>query len=352
MKRARTSRFAPALVAFVATLAPTPALAQSATREAEAQQLFDEGRELARGGRYAEACPKFAASDELAASGGAVLNLADCYEKTGRSASAWVKFRDAAERAQAAGRPDVARMARDRADALAPRLAKLTVVVEASARVAGLEVRRDGEPMPAGAWGTEVPVDPGRHAVVASAPGHDPASYSVAVAASAHAIVRIGPLRSAPVSPGPESRSRATTAARDAPSSGGLRSLAVVAGGAGLLGVGAGAVLGVMALGKSRDVDAACPNGVCPDEPTRATARDDNDAARHAANASTIAFALGGACLAAGVALYFVAPPVSSNARTATASASARARPAPWRLMAAPTVAGGGAVGVTAAGSF
>ncbi len=286
---------------LAASLTAGAAGAQTASREADAQQLFDEGRKLALAGNYAEACVKFATSDELAPSGGAVLNLADCYEKTGRTASAWVKFRATAERADAAGRPDVAKMARDRAELLAPRLPKLALVVEEGARVPGLEIRRDGEVLPTGEWGAELPVDPGHHEIVATAPHRERFAQSVDVREGDRIVVRVAPL--------PEEASRpadnATTG--DTPSSP-LRTVGIAVGGVGIVGLGLGTVFGLRAIAKHGDVDNACPSGVCPDEATRTRAREDNDAAKSSATLSTVAFTAGAVCLAAGVTLYLVAP--------------------------------------------
>src|SRR5262249_2685369 len=80
----------------------------------------------------------------------------------------------------------------ERADALGPRLSKLTVKVAAD--VAGLEVRRNGSPVGHEIWGAPVPVDPGSYLVEATAPGKrswstryevppQPGSFEVAVPA-------------------------------------------------------------------------------------------------------------------------------------------------------------------------
>lgn len=60
--------------------------AQSASSDAAAQKFFDEGRGLMAAQHYAEACQKFDASDRLSPAGGTILNLADCYEKAGKTA--------------------------------------------------------------------------------------------------------------------------------------------------------------------------------------------------------------------------------------------------------------------------
>src|SRR5690348_15501816 len=74
--------------------------------KATAEALFSEGRRLMASGDYAAACEKFAASQKHDPGLGTSLNLADCYEKSGRTASAWAEFRDAASAAHRVGSKD------------------------------------------------------------------------------------------------------------------------------------------------------------------------------------------------------------------------------------------------------
>lgn len=88
-------------------------------------KLFDEGRELAKAGNYADACAKFEQSYALDNGVGTELNLADCKERLGHYYFAWTLFDEAARRSS--DNPARAKFARDRADALTGKLA--TVVV-------------------------------------------------------------------------------------------------------------------------------------------------------------------------------------------------------------------------------
>src|SRR5579884_2436455 len=132
------------LASFVAvgllSSAPGSASAQEQSSEAAATALFDQGRSLMQQGKYADACPKLAESERLAPSGGTLLNLADCYEHTGQTASAWAAWKDAAARANAAGKADVEKRALARAAALEPNLAKLAISVDTASDVPGLQV--------------------------------------------------------------------------------------------------------------------------------------------------------------------------------------------------------------------
>src|SRR5262245_52199416 len=67
---------------------------------AAAQVLFDEGRKLLKDEKIELACAKFAESMRLDHAVGTQLNLADCYEKLGRTASAWINWVEAAARSK------------------------------------------------------------------------------------------------------------------------------------------------------------------------------------------------------------------------------------------------------------
>src|SRR5215510_2702683 len=69
------------------------AWAQPAADKAVADGLFDAGRRLIEQGDYAAACDKFQASVEKVAQLGAEHSLATCYEKVGKTASAWSAYR-------------------------------------------------------------------------------------------------------------------------------------------------------------------------------------------------------------------------------------------------------------------
>ncbi|HTV17623.1 MAG TPA: hypothetical protein VMG12_03105, partial [Polyangiaceae bacterium] len=122
------------------SLAP-PAAAQSAS--AQARTLFREARVLMDKGQHAEACPKLEESLRLDAGIGTQFNLAHCWEKIGRTASAWGLFMDAAAAAESAGQRKRAKAAADRAAELEPRLMRL--VIEVATRTEALRVQRAGE---------------------------------------------------------------------------------------------------------------------------------------------------------------------------------------------------------------
>jgi hypothetical protein len=123
------------------------------------QRLFEEGRVLMESNRAREACPKFEESDRLDPGGGTVLNLAICYEETGRFVAARAAFHDGLERAIRQNRKDREEIAREHLASVERRVAAIVIVGRAvtHARIDG--VRVDVEP------GGRVLVDPGAHVV-------------------------------------------------------------------------------------------------------------------------------------------------------------------------------------------
>lgn len=145
-----------------------------------ARTLFKEGRALASAGKYAEACPKFEESLKLDVGIGTKFNLADCLEHVARPARARVLFLEVAELAHASGQRDREDAARARADALESEIPQLIVDVKISSPK--LEILRDGLPLEPSKWGAPQPIDPGKHDIIASAPGKKPWSTKVDVA--------------------------------------------------------------------------------------------------------------------------------------------------------------------------
>jgi len=298
-----------------------------------AQALFEEARSLVAAGKYAEACPKFADSERLGPSVATLLNLANCWEKAGRTATAWATYREAASAANAAGRKDYLGTAQRRADGLAPKLARLTVTVSQPAP--GQQVKRDGVVVDSAEWGLGIPVDTGTHTVEASAPARKPWSITVDVAQDgAQSTVGIPALEEAPadttaaaVAPAATGEAPAATPqaasaapADAAPSSGSSGSTQRVVGaivaGVGVVGLGVGGILGLGAKSKYNDslenCQTASPN-LC--NPTGLTQRDD---ARSAGNVATVVVGVGAAALVAGGILWLTAPRSHASASSAT----------------------------------
>jgi hypothetical protein len=157
-------------LAVAAILAFEPCMGHAVTPTAET--LFREGRRLMAAGDTGEACARFAESYALEASSGTLLNLALCHETEGKTATALAEYRAAARLAESQGREDRAAAADGKADALEPKVARLTVV--AANPLPNLKLTNDVTSLDEAGFGVAIPVDPGVHRLTAVAPGRNP----------------------------------------------------------------------------------------------------------------------------------------------------------------------------------
>jgi tetratricopeptide (TPR) repeat protein len=290
--------------------------AQGGASKAAAEQLFQEGRALMQKGQYEEAIVKFHASLDLDPGSGTQGNLALCYERVGKLASAWGHYREAAVRAEREGNAARARVARAQAAAIQPRLPRLLIRLSSRDVPAGLHVTRDGTQLPASVLGAAVYVDPGEHEVTATIPGHERFSLRVKLSESEERVVEIPPLAPAlqarPATGPGAAGARATAGeARElsAPHDPGRarRIAGLTVGGAGLLAVAVSLGVGATAVSTW---DEAFESGACNADTLVCTpeGQEQTDTARSRARLSNILLGAGVAAVAAGAVLYFTAP--------------------------------------------
>lgn len=280
-----------------------------------AQALFVEGRRLMSEGEHAAACVKFEESDRLDRAMGTQFHLADCYALTSRLASAWILFVDVAAQARASGQTERAEAADKRAEALEPRLNRLTIDVERPFE--GLEVRRNGTLVGRGQWNTALPIDAGEHVITSSAESHHPWRRTIRIKGEGKAVRVVVPaLKPLPVRPRPKTEPPQPVPAPAAPRDEGIsvRSAAALAMGVlGLVAVGIGAAAGIVAIDKTSESEKYCPDAdACFD---RGLAL--REEARRAAAASTVSFAVGGSALVSGLILWLTIPDDPSPAGSA-----------------------------------
>jgi hypothetical protein len=320
------SRLAAIVLAGLVLSMPA-AYAQSAGAEA----LFREGRTLIKQGKLDAGCDKLEASEKLESSVGTLLNLGDCREKQGRSASAWAAFRKAEALAKRAGN-DTKRQheARRRALAVEPGLANITVQVGPKSKSDGLVIKRNGEVVDPELWGDAIVVDPGAHVVIAEAPGRKPWKLEISVGKGGKRWVVIPtlepigePARPAPpkvvVTPPPPPPSQVVVvdrpvAARPIPARrtitvqrtwSATRGVAVALGLAGAGAIGAGVYFGKQADDLQTQSDAICPTTTC-DDPQGLSL---NDRARDSAFRANVLFVAGGAAVVTATVMWFVGRP-------------------------------------------
>lgn len=299
-------------------VSPRVAHAQSsdAQRKAAAEALFDEGKALLLKGEFAEACVRLEQSQDIDPGVGTLLYLGECYLRTGRLASAWAIFREAASAARASGQAERARIGDERARELRPQLSQIAFLVP-TPRPEGYELLIDGHLVSTALYGVFFPVDAGRHQVVARAPGHDTWSLVVDVGGDAQRQT----VQVAPLAPAQLSRAVSVEPAMPPPTapatgtSDGARWVAYGLGAGGVLALGAGVVFGLKANDKEGEADRFCGADACWD-PRGAEL---NESARDWALAANVSYGIGVAALAAGAIVYFT----SGGARRESPSASA-----------------------------
>jgi hypothetical protein len=334
MKRIRMFSTVAAGLALVAVASSVHA---GPNEVATAEALFQQARQLMKEGHFSEACPKLAESQRLDPAVGTLLYLAECYEKNGQTASAWATFELAAAEGRKDNQATREKIAKERAQQLVGRLSRLTIAVPAAARVVGLVVRRDDIEVGAPSWDTALPVDPGQHVVQASAPDKKPWVTAVEVGPDG-ASVRLEipvledaasetPVAAAPpqpaaspnppvVAPGPALPPSKDSAESDTGDT--LRIAGLAVGGAGVVSLGVGTVLAVMAQGKETDSEKYC----APDDPSRCTQQgiDILDDARSLNTTGNVLLGVGGLLVVSGAVLYLTAPSATSAAASPPAT--------------------------------
>ncbi len=300
-----------------------PALAQSASDKAAAEALFDEGVKLLRDGKYDEACRKLESSQRVDPGIGTLLYLGECYKKSGKTASAWATFREAASKAEAAGEEDRARVGMERANELESSLSRVTFEMdEANLAIEGLVLRQGERPVNRALWGSAVPVDPGQLKVVAEAPGYESFETTVLVGEGGSgatltvpALVKLpeeAPPPKAEDEPGPARREVVMTSDEVKPPGSGQRTAGLLVAGLGVVGVGVGGAFGILAMQAEKDAGEFCDGDTCLVDTDGVKLTDE---ARQHALVSTIGFAAGGVLLAGGLTLYFTAPKKQETAK-------------------------------------
>lgn len=290
----------------VASLAlAAPAYAEpSANQRATAEALFRKAAELMDAQKFSEACEKFQASQDLDPTLGTMLYLADCYDRVGRTASAWALFQAASQKARLAGQPDRERIAKQRADDLEARLSLLDVKVTAKREVPGLEVSVGGTPVPAASFNTALPFDPGPTRVEARAPGRKTWSTTLTLTAGPSTnAVEIPDLAVLPAPPPAPAPTQAPERERESSSQG---TLGVVTGVVGLVALGVAGYFGYRAYDLNRRSKAQCraeDRNACTPDGVRM--RDD---AKTAGTLSTVTATSGALLVAGGFVILLTAP--------------------------------------------
>jgi hypothetical protein len=280
-------------------LTSSVALAQQSSG-AMAEALFRDGRALMAAGDLGAACPKFAESNRIDPKLGTLMNLALCHEKSGRSASAWAEYTDAATLAQRAGQSEREEVARARAAELEPTLPH--VVIDADPKSGAVAL--DDQPIGPAAYRTPIPVDPGPHVLRATATGMTPFEQSFSVAQAASTTLKVPALEPVPAR-GPEAPHASEEAsAPAAPTASSMqRTVGFVVGGAGVVLAGLGAYFGARAFSDKNAAENGCGATFCT-----AAGNDATNAMKTDETLSTIGVIAGIAAVGVGISFVLWSP--------------------------------------------
>jgi hypothetical protein len=322
------------LISFVlcSLVLSSPARSQPFDRVAAAESLFAQGRTLVEAGDLAEACPKFLASQQLDPGVGTLLWLADCYAGTGRTASAWLSFGEAAAAATRNQDRRVA-VAMAKRNELEKRLSRLALLVPPEANTDGLQVFRDGALLDRNELGVPVPVDPGPHLLSASAHGRRPWTASVRIATGPTSLaVTVPILETVPETDAPQTAQDLIPVA-EAPKTereglGGQRWIGIASMGVGAAGLIAGTFWSLQAKA-TYDQSTTGPCGA--NDTCTQTGLDERSSARTMATEATVAMGIGAVAVATGAIVFFTAP---QRARSVAIA------PAAWPSGASMTISG------------
>jgi hypothetical protein len=289
----------------VSSVALTARADESAHDKAAA--AFQEGRKLIEQGSCEAAVPKLRESLAFESSVGARLSIADCVEKSD-PLQAWRLIKEASALALLNGDERMS-VAEQRAAGLQKRLAMILFKLPPGvAEQAGFELRVDGELVDRFHYRTGYATTPGKHTVQASSPGRRFVG-SVTLDAGVQAPVEVDLQRDDCRSPTPVAPAApVTTTPVESDRGASRRTLGLAFGGIGLAGIASGVVFGLLTLDKKQSIEGACGGSVgsCTASPGSVDA--ETEAARTSAAISTVSFAVGGAALLGGVALYLTAP--------------------------------------------
>lgn len=346
MRILRSSAATSCAVALSLCMSSGAAHGQTDEQRAGARSLATEGVAAFNGGRYKEAIDLLTRAETLMHAPPHLLYLARAYSKVGQFVKAREAYLRITKEQLPANAPPAFRDAQTTAQkeisAVDPKIASIEIKVEGAEAAKDLTVKVDGNPIPSVLVGVQQPIDPGEHRIEASATAFRAQSQTVRIGdgGKGSVVLRLepDPTVSPPAVPAarratPEAGAPAprVVAARDpstptetASSGSGLRIGAYTAFGVGAVGVGAGTVFLLQALGKRSEASDICngPDGACPSSRRAEVDKLDSDA-KGATTFSAVGYGVGGVGIAAGVVMLLM---------SGKSEPSAAARPTlyPW----------------------
>jgi len=280
-------------IAVVLVVAARPVRADD--NIAKADKLFDEGRALMKSDLHA-ACEKFEESLKFNSQAiGTLMNVALCDEKLGRTASAVAKFAEARDRAKEGNMDVHLKAAEERLAELAPRVPHVKIVF-AEPPLPDTNIVL-GDKVIAMADIGDIPIDPGEHKLVVSAPKHLPYETKVRIAEAEHRDVTVPALQ-------------------DAIRVGSRRTVGKIVTITGGVFIASGIIIGVLANNRYEDqFDGAPPNCERATKQCNPNGQTETERARTLGVVGTVVGGVGVAAAAVGLYLWIRSPKESRDKR-------------------------------------
>jgi hypothetical protein len=292
-----------------ADAAPRGASVEAATKKqkADAKKKYDEGKQAFDEKRFDVALERFRESYEALASPNSHLMIARALAELGRKGEAYEEYRSVVEEATEANDPEkygkTLESAESESAALRGGLALVTIKLDATVTANGRDLRPEQ-------LGKPIAIQPGSAELVLKSPSGTLVTQRVDAPAGGEVAVSLtppfpsGPPPPAPTCPPPPAPPP------PAPSGINQRTLALVSGGIGLVGLGAFTAFGLLNNAQYGDLEQSCsPNGVCP-----ASAASDAETGRTYQTLANVGLVVGMVGVGAGVALWLTSP--SSQSQT------------------------------------
>jgi len=197
-----------------------------------------------------------------------------------------------------------------------------TVVIEAKDGagndLAAVKVTMDGDVLAEKLDGSALSLDPGAHTFTFELAGQPPITKQLVIREGQkdrREVLQFGATPAATPTATSAAKAPATASIESSvdqvssSSGGSQKTIALIAAGVGVVGIGVGTIFGLSAISKHDDANAKCP-GACSDQAGVDLWND----ARTAGNISTIGFVVGGVGLATGAILWLTAKPSRSTA--------------------------------------
>lgn len=321
------SRLVAIPLAFALTISSVWRVAVAEPTAAEltaARDLFDRGLKLEEQNQWAQALEKFRKVAAVKTTPAVRFHVALCLENLGKLVDALNEF----ERAQSEAASESSNNATTVANNSARHVALLheripRVTIQLPSGVSDATITIDGGTVSTGLAGTEIPLDPGAHAITVTAPGKLPFEKKIELVERQPPIVVEVTLHdeavTSPVVPSTEDDPGKKDVV-DPPEhpSHGPGALPWIVGSIGVAALGGAGVFYLMRASTISDLDSACqgPNRTqCPQSKS-----DVADKGKTYSTVSAVLLGVGAVGVATAVVLFLVAPSSSSDAKSAAIS--------------------------------